>query len=894
MKFKLYFRSSVLALAGLFVAIGCKTTTPPDAPPPPTTLVSFDLKVENVMPGEATLAVKPSDNTLTYFFGAMTKADFDAIGSPSAFFEAENARVLDLAIAQQMTLAAYLQANAKTGMADIKIATPAPLTEYYAYVYALDAAGKVTSELFKVAFTSGKAVAAAPEIELTMTPGDLQGLDKDTRMTIGAKSSGVTSGKLLLAVKSQLDGALAAGLTLEDIMNDARNGTPLEAAELEALNGEGGWKFPLVRLTPSTDYTAVVKVTNAIGSTIKTISESTLANAGNNPPSLDLILSLGDLNGENKSTTMAVVIKSPGAMAGRYGLFAKSAVDAALERGITLAQLIEANGASFMDEHLLAINSADGYTISVIKLSPNTAYTFIAKVASTGGTSVKSESLTTTTGIGPMVTVSAIPGDADGANKDANLFVTIKSPDAQSGRHTLMNKAEFDAEIKKGTTPAQILSAQGIVIAADGIAALKTTAGMTHVFSSLMPSTAYKHIVELVNFNGTSYEYVDALTESSSVPESNLTFEFDITDVGSTAANLMVIPSVDNETYYYDYLEVEQYDKLSDAERIAKIIGDNGISSSSLSTGKDGIPYAGFDYLPLIASTDYYLYAFGYDEATKSATTLIKKQKFTTRPANEPSTPAYAAWLGLWTVTSTSSEKNATPISMEIEISQKVNNVSYNINGWGITSHRTKNITAALAENGGLSIKNKQAIVNTNDGILYFVGRYKNPSSDKYAMAVAPIDALIGSLSAGGQSATIVGGTFETTDSLGVVRANTITAMDYYNNKTISNGWFSYTALADYTASGNGVGPYELVKLPDVSNRAKSFKAPFSAEYKMHLAKRTHIKQAIAAKSPVAVQKVVELSPVNVVGVKVNTTLNLPGVDVVAPRFGVSKVNVTK
>ncbi len=54
----------------------------------------------------------------------------------------------------------------------------------------------------------------------------------------------------------------------------------------------------------------------------------------------------------------------------------------------------------------------------------------------------------------------------------------------------------------------------------------------------------------------------------------------------------------------------------------------------------------------------------------------------------DPMSPEYQAWLGTWTVTSTSSEKSKQPITFDITLAKKVANTSYSLTGWDISVRR--------------------------------------------------------------------------------------------------------------------------------------------------------------------------------------------------------------
>ena len=54
----------------------------------------------------------------------------------------------------------------------------------------------------------------------------------------------------------------------------------------------------------------------------------------------------------------------------------------------------------------------------------------------------------------------------------------------------------------------------------------------------------------------------------------------------------------------------------------------------------------------------------------------------------EPLSPEYQAWLGTWTVTSTSAEVTNAPVTFDVTFSKKVANSTYSVAGWGSSVYR--------------------------------------------------------------------------------------------------------------------------------------------------------------------------------------------------------------
>ena len=69
-----------------------------------------------------------------------------------------------------------------------------------------------------------------------------------------------------------------------------------------------------------------------------------------------------------------------------------------------------------------------------------------------------------------------------------------------------------------------------------------------------------------------------------------------------------------------------------------------------------------------------------------ASTTKIFRQSVTTGTLPDTMADGYKAWLGTWTVTSTSSEKSKTAYSFDIEIRPRtIDGTYYLVRGWGYT-----------------------------------------------------------------------------------------------------------------------------------------------------------------------------------------------------------------
>ncbi len=220
----------------------------------------------------------------------------------------------------------------------------------------------------------------------------------------------------------------------------------------------------------------------------------------------------------------------------------------------------------------------------------------------------------------------------------------------------------------------------------------------------------------------------------------------------------------------------------------------------------------------LLSGAEYYMILFGYDST--GVTTEVKKSTFTTQEKSggnqggddKPRT-GYAAWVGDWTITSTSSEINGQPVSFNVKIAEDVYNKSFKITGWGITGLREEaSITiAANYSNGTLSIPNDQLITSIDDGDVYWKGRFLY-NDGKYYLISGNFDALVATLGANNKSATMVGGEISLQ---GDNNTYTVSGVEVFLKYADGSGWSGYKPADGYTAGDYPVGPYTMTKTAD-------------------------------------------------------------------------------
>ncbi len=157
--------------------------------------------------------------------------------------------------------------------------------------------------------------------------------------------------------------------------------------------------------------------------------------------------------------------------------------------------------------------------------------------------------------------------------------------------------------------------------------------------------------------------------------ESDLTFTMSATNPTESGVAISIVPSNDNEYYYWDISLKEQYDSLTEVD-IANSL--KGLTADYLTRGPIEVTAEQFESMvQLEPGTEYYLWAVGYNLPKGTVTTSVTKVAFTTLQGEF--TDAYKAWLGRWTVTSASSASSK-PLTFTVDI-ESVNSAKYAVSG---------------------------------------------------------------------------------------------------------------------------------------------------------------------------------------------------------------------
>jgi len=227
----------------------------------------------------------------------------------------------------------------------------------------------------------------------------------------------------------------------------------------------------------------------------------------------------------------------------------------------------------------------------------------------------------------------------------------------------------------------------------------------------------------------------------------------------------------------------------------------------------------------------------------------IKSVTATTESAGEAS-DAYKAWLGTWTVTSTSSEVNKAPVSFDVVISQNVANSSYSVTGWSVTTVRESVPVNAVfdAETGRMGILNEQEMTTVNfEGVDYMVTYISRClSGGKYTYVFGDYAGLIGELDAGKSKATVVGNTLQLQGG----GEATVHSMEFFGFEVNDgNGMIRYNPADGYTDGDYPIGPYTMTK----KSSSSALPASKSAVHNASLMDAAKLSSVLSSRTAVAV-----------------------------------------
>lgn len=286
--------------------------------------------------------------------------------------------------------------------------------------------------------------------------------------------------------------------------------------------------------------------------------------------------------------------------------------------------------------------------------------------------------------------------------------------------------------------------------------------------------------------------------------------------------------------YYGVFLTSDVEKVLAQGASYDAIVTQNGTDMSTKDGCLDGLvknPGIGVTFSGLDPATSYTCILKVTDSAGKSTT---KHVAATTEGGGEAS-DAYKAWLGTWTLTSTSSEVNAAPLSFDVTFIQGVANSSYKLQGWGITTIRDQSQILPSAKfdsaTGNFEILEGQSLyTDPEDGsVLTLTGRAL--LQGKYYIINGGYPGFTGKLNADKNSATIT--LYQgSVDGMGNF---TTSSMDFF--WVLGQDIYWQKAAEGYTDRDYPIGPYTMTR----KSSGASVSASKSAATILHASKLSSV-----------------------------------------------------
>lgn len=311
---------------------------------------------------------------------------------------------------------------------------------------------------------------------------------------------------------------------------------------------------------------------------------------------------------------------------------------------------------------------------------------------------------------------------------------------------------------------------------------------------------------------------------------SNNKFTFAVSGIKATSVDVETTPTVANEYYYFDVVPSSAFANASDEDILYELM--DGITSiNQLSLGKM------MKTLTVDSDTEYIPCAFGLKIVNGRIYPITELAKGTAFMSGQgdPMSPEYQAWLGTWTVTSTSAEVTNAPVTFDVTFSKKVANSTYSVAGWGSSVYRLQYpVTADFnAADGSFTMKNNQELVA---GALYFVAECIVEDGTTSLLTSETFVPLQGVMGADKSSASVLcnSGTFTNGKKFAVG------TMDLF---IYDGGWYGIKPAEGFTSGDYVIGPFKLVKKSAAGSAVKA-QASFSnapVAFKPHKISTTEI-----------------------------------------------------
>lgn len=290
---------------------------------------------------------------------------------------------------------------------------------------------------------------------------------------------------------------------------------------------------------------------------------------------------------------------------------------------------------------------------------------------------------------------------------------------------------------------------------------------------------------------------------------SELTFTLSATNPTEDGADISIVPSNDSNYYYWEITEKSLFDQLSEEEIGGQLLG---IGLDYLTQGPiEGTADQVAAIFELDPGTEYYLWAVGYDFMKGTVSTPVTKVAFTTLVGEY--TDGYKAWLGDWTVTSTTAASGQ-PLTFKVKI-ESVNSTKFDVTGWTTSVMDEPAVGRFDKETGTLSLmctSYGQMDAGGQTGLVevYYIGVCSYNGG--YTVVSGSYPGLEATISSDKQSATAVGKTVSVRNNAGGTLTLDVVGMEFMALQVNGDGVVSFNPAEGFESGDFAIGPFTMTK----------------------------------------------------------------------------------
>ncbi len=376
---------------------------------------------------------------------------------------------------------------------------------------------------------------------------------------------------------------------------------------------------------------------------------------------------------------------------------------------------------------------------------------------------------------------------------------------------------------------------------------LTTTSGSGNASVTLMVdanSDSASRSGEVVFTSGSETAAVVVTQAAAGSSGSSFTIDIAVENIQYTTADISFTPSDQSQEYVYALFEageLEYYFGDSQTDQMAGIIEYyvyyDAIEYFVL-TGTQGGTFEGFT-----PSTSYSLYAFAINSSYTASSSDLFKADFTM--AEAVATDEYNAWLGTWTMTSTSAEVAGKSLSLEVIFTDDdglaVPGLTYSIYGWDVSNVRYILPLPATFDYDtyGFDVSGVNEMYTDEDGYLYeYVGYAEVPDYGANYIITGSYDALTATMDSGnqggyvyGNSGTLSGGSIFNVWNVIMLAYDGYNYYSFYNDESLGFedmevlfGPFTLTKISDDETVPASYAPQRVPGFDNIEGQAPALK----------------------------------------------------------------------